>query len=62
MDVERQITVEAAKEVILSYCEYLLDLRDKHSLAENMRELLYSLPAPVIKEIQMAEFKKKNNT
>jgi len=58
MDVAHQLVVEASREVILSYCEYLLDLRDKHSLAENMRELLYTLPAPIIEEIQLAEFKK----
>tara|TARA_R100001230_G_C5579065_1_gene98511 strand:- start:270 stop:452 length:183 start_codon:yes stop_codon:yes gene_type:complete len=58
MDLNNDDVIEAAKEVILSYCEYLLELRDKHSLAENMRELLYSLPESVIEEIQLAEFKK----
>tara|TARA_R100000995_G_scaffold81984_1_gene55347 strand:+ start:16233 stop:16415 length:183 start_codon:yes stop_codon:yes gene_type:complete len=58
MDLNNDHVIEAAKEVILSYCEYLLELRDKHSLAENMRELLYSLPESVIEEIQLAEFKK----
>lgn len=58
MDLNNDDVIEAAKEVILSYCEYLLELRDKQSLAENMRELLYSLPESVIEEIQLAEFKK----
>lgn len=58
MDVDTDKIIDSAKEVILSYCEYLLELRDKHSLAENMRNLLYSLPESVIEEIQLAEFKK----
>tara|TARA_R100001463_G_scaffold47764_1_gene96855 strand:- start:102 stop:278 length:177 start_codon:yes stop_codon:yes gene_type:complete len=48
---------EAAKNVIISYCEYLMDIRDHHSLAEDMRELLFTLPEEMIKEIQCAEFK-----
>lgn len=56
MDVDQIIS--ASKEVILSYCEYLLDLRDYDSLAENMRELLYSLPLSIIEEIRKAEFKR----
>jgi|TARA_R100000808_G_C2072211_1_gene99272 hypothetical protein len=50
---------QAAKQVILSYCEFLLDLRDHHSLAEDMRTLLYSLPDSVRQEIQQADFKGK---
>ena len=48
---------EAAKYVFLSYCEYLMDQRDQHSLDEDMMTLLFSLPDPIIEEIQSAEFK-----
>jgi len=48
MDVE---LIRAAKKVIISYCDYLLDKTDYHSLAEHMREMLESLPEDVREEI-----------
>ena len=58
MDVEKIVLIKRAKDAILTYCEFLLDLRDKEALAEDMRSLLMALPEDVRKEIQMAEFKK----
>tara|TARA_R100000234_G_C4923166_1_gene145094 strand:- start:267 stop:464 length:198 start_codon:yes stop_codon:yes gene_type:complete len=58
MDIEKAVVIQRAKDVILTYCEYLLDIRDREALAEDMKSLLLCLPEDVRKEIQMAEFKK----
>jgi hypothetical protein len=48
MDVE---LIKAARRVIVSYCDYLLDKTDYQSLAEDMRSLLLSLPEDVREDI-----------
>jgi hypothetical protein len=58
MDVAKIVLIKRAKDAILTYCEFLLDLRDKEALAEDMKALLMALPEDVRKEIQLAEFKK----
>ena len=56
MDVNNHELELKAKKVILSYCHYLLGFRDHHSLALDMRELLFALPPDIRREIQGSEF------
>jgi hypothetical protein len=57
MDVDNNDIILKSKNVIISYCSYLLGLQDHRSLATDMKELLYALPEDIRVEIQGTEFK-----